>query len=222
MLTGYIQLEEATFQYEKSSFQIKPTNLTLYNGQVVFLKGSNGSGKSTLGKLIAGIHKPKTGKVIIDGEDSLKLSLGSIGKKLGYLWQKPEHQLFTATVLEELTFIDDILGREKEKSLETARKWLKYFELDHYEDSNVYQLSRGEKQRLALATIVCRGCQYLILDEPTTGLDKRRKDMLLELLLKLKNNENIGMLLISHDLVFANKIADRVITINQGLVIEDQ
>lgn len=218
----YIKAEHATYQYEKSIFAIKPLDLELQQNQIIFVIGDNGSGKSTLGKLLAGIYKPKEGLVILENKDTRELSLGEIGQKVGYLWQKPEMQLFAPTVLEELTFIDILNKKDKRKSERDALEWLGAFDMGHLKGASTHTLSRGEKQRLALAAVISRGAQYLILDEPTKGLDKRRKLGLENLLLQLNQKQGIGMTIISHDKSFTHSLATRVITMNEGGIIHDQ
>lgn len=218
-MDGFIKAENAAFQYGQDGFQLRPATIDLFQGQIAFLKGPNGSGKSTMGKVLSGILKPGTGRVLIDGTDTKKMSLGEIGKRIGYLWQKPEYQLFAPTVIEELTFVDDVMGYCRKDSLDRAEKWLDYFDLAKHINASVYQLSRGEKQRLALATVMQKGCRYLILDEPTTGLDQERKDSLGKLLSGLREEE-VGILIISHDFGFAYGLADRVFEIDDGRLFE--
>lgn len=215
---GYIEAKNANYVYGKGmgQFSLNPVNLTLYNGEITFLTGPNGSGKSTLGKLLCGIYKPTKGVVFLEGQDTKTLSLGEIGKKIGYLWQKPEMQIFAPTPLEELCFVEEIEGKEEALRVESAMYWLSLFEIDALKDAPSHTLSRGEKQRLALAAVISRGAGYLILDEPTKGLDSRRKMQFEKLLLRLKESQRVGMLIISHDKSFTSTLADKVLAMKAG------
>lgn len=220
---GYIEAKNANYAYGKSTeqFSLNPVNLTLYGGEITFLTGPNGSGKSTVGKLLCGIYKPTKGAVFLDGEDTKALSLGEIGKKIGYLWQKPEMQIFAPTPLEELCFIEEIEGIKEKVRIESALHWLSLFDIEDLKDAPSHTLSRGEKQRLALAAVISRGAGYLILDEPTKGLDRHRKLQFEKLLLRLKESQQVGMLIISHDKSFTSALADKVVTMRAGGILDE-
>src|SRR5690606_12458880 len=134
-----------------------------------------------------------------------EMPLSEIGSKIGYLFQNPEKQFFTNTVYDELSFVLKIKGYDDEYIKDKVEKKLKLFQLKGLEKSSPFLLSQGEKQRLAIAAILINEPQYLILDEPTTGLDNRRKEILLKILTKLKNR-GIGMTIISHDDEFIGRI----------------
>ncbi|MCL2678355.1 MAG: energy-coupling factor ABC transporter ATP-binding protein, partial [Clostridiales bacterium] len=187
----------------------------------------NGSGKSTLAKLLAGIYKPGRGQVLLMGADTRKLTLGEIGQRIGYLWQKPEQQLFAHTVLEELLFVGRIKNpkqsaEERRAAEQAAWRWLEYFEIAHLAERSGFFLSRGEKQRLALAAVVSQGVKYLVLDEPTSGLDEKRKDALIAILRKLQIENGVGMTVISHDQKFIRALAEREILLDRGEVAHER
>ena len=176
MVEPIIQLKNVSFTYPKSKFSICCDNLVLREKEVTLFTGENGSGKTTLLKLCCGILKPDEGQLFINGENANKWPLGKIGKNIGYLFQEPSRQLFTATVWEEMNFAGRILGEDSEKMRKKAVALLKQFNMLDMLDRSIYRLSRGEKQRLAIAAILMQDIQYLILDEPTTGLDKEQRD----------------------------------------------
>lgn len=218
---NFIELKDICFEYKKEKEIIKNINLNIEKDEVTAIVGANGSGKTTLGKLMMGILKPKSGEIRIYNTNISEISLAQIGSKIGYLFQNPEKHFFTNTVEEELVFVlkfqkfDDIYIKEKIDSQ------LKLFKLEGLRNQSPLLLSQGEKQRLAIATILISNPEYLILDEPTTGLDMERKNILVEVLKELIQR-GIGLTLISHDNSFIKQLSHRVIEIHKGEVIYDK
>jgi energy-coupling factor transport system ATP-binding protein len=218
----YIRADQASYIYSENGFTLRPQSCCLYRDQVTFLMGPNGSGKSTFGKLMCGIIKPTTGCIRICGRDTREMSLGAIGRKVGYLWQKPQLQLFAPVVLEDMTFSEELKGAEPAVAEEKALYWLRQFDLLHTRDQMTHTLSGGEKQRLALAVVMMQGAEYLILDEPTKGLDDHRRSQLAILLAELRDAHGTGMLIISHDDDFCSALAERIIYIEEGEITDDR
>jgi len=177
-------------------------------GEVVGLTGANGSGKTTLGKLLCGLLKPRGGAVLFDGEDTAKWSLGRRGQRIGYLFQEPARQLFAPTVLEELTFTQELQGVSPEEARARAAELLERFELEGLKERGVLTLSRGEQQRLAICGLLLNRPGALVLDEPTTGLDARRKAILAGVIREAAR-DGTSVLLISHDMQFVRANAQR-------------
>ena len=168
-----------------------------------------------MGKLMTGILKPTLGDVFVDKLNTKQAKLYQVGTKVGYLFQEPERQIFAATVRDELAFVMELKGIEKEVIEQRVGAALVRFQLQEVADSFPFQLSRGEKQRLALATVLMNNPSFLILDEPTTGLDVERKKRLSEIIRELKKR-GTGMVIISHDERFVEKHADRIIIVAGG------
>lgn len=217
----YIELMEVDFEYQKGKKVFENLSLKVDRNEVITIMGPNGSGKTTLGKLMAGILKPDKGQVKIFNRDTREIPLHEIGSKIGYLFQNPEKQFFANTVYDELGFVLKIKGYDEEYVKSKVEEMLELFQLKRLEKHSPFLLSQGEKQRLAIAAVLVNEPEYLILDEPTTGLDKRRKDILLELLSMLKDR-GIGMTIISHDSRFVERICNRRIYINRGEIQYDE
>jgi len=188
------------------------------SGQCTAIMGENGSGKTTLGKLVAGLLRPDAGCVLYDGEDIATWKLGQIGKQVGYLFQEPSRQLFTPRPLEEIAFPLELRGVPKDEAEAKAIELLRQFELEHIKDSTTYTLSRGEKQRLAIAAAMIAEPRFFVLDEPTTGLDKRRRGILAETLRSLMDG-GVGILLISHDSVFVDEMQADIRIMDGGRLV---
>lgn len=189
-------------------------------GKCTGLIGANGCGKTTLSKLIAGLIRPQTGKILIDGEDAAKKSLAWIGSKIGYLFQEPSHQIFAPFVHEEISFVLTLKGMSKEAAKELTAEMLDRFDLTQVADNSTLRLSRGEKQRLALAAMLANKPSYIVLDEPTTGLDYSRREILSKTIDQLLR-DGIGIILISHDLTFINRHADKIIKMKDGGIYDE-
>jgi energy-coupling factor transport system ATP-binding protein len=187
-------------------------------GKCTAICGHNGSGKTTLGKLIAGLLRPTRGSVLFDGEDIAGWPLGKIGARIGYLFQEPSRQIFAPTVIEDIIFPLTLKGMEEEKARALARTLLNRFEMGLLEEATTYTLSRGEKQRLAIVAMLVNDPVFLVLDEPTTGLDIRRKHILGNMIKEL-TAQGAGVLLISHDKEFVREYADIECRMAEGKVI---
>ncbi|SDK16610.1 energy-coupling factor ABC transporter ATP-binding protein [Natronincola ferrireducens] len=216
----YIELENVEFGYEKNKDIIKNTSLQMFQQDFTAIIGPNGGGKTTIGKLMAGILKPSKGRVMIDGVDSRDMKLGGIGQKIGYLFQNPERQIFAPTVEEDLTFPLGLKGIDKQKAEKKAEEMMETFHLSHLRGAFPFTLSQGEKQRLALAGVFMNDPSFVILDEPTTGLDPERRKILSNILEEL-HKKSIGITIISHDEDFIHQHATRIIEIVGGKVLAD-
>jgi len=207
-----LELRNINFTYTPGdSFVLNIENFS--PGFCAAIMGENGSGKSTLGKLAAGILRPNLGQVLHNGQDISAKKLGEIGKDIGYLFQEP--LIFASNPLEEIAFPLIFHGTPKEEAEDKARKLLTQFELTHITNHVTFTLSRGEKQRLAIAAAMVCQPSYFIMDEPTTGLDSRRRQILADTI-KMLRSGGIGILLISHDEEFVNAIDADIYTMERG------
>ncbi len=214
-MNNTIEVKNISFEYPRGRKVFENFSLNLKNGETTVLTGKNGCGKTTLAKLITGILKPSIGEIKLFGQSTKKLSLAGIGEIAGYVFQYPERQLFGSTVMEELTFPLLFKGKNKGETMAKAEEMLRMFDLEKVKNSYPFFLSYGEKRRLAIASVLMVGPEYLILDEPTASLDKERIDALSEVLDNLKKR-NIGMLIISHNKDFIERHKDRIINLEGG------
>nr|WP_276538507.1 energy-coupling factor transporter ATPase [Dehalobacterium formicoaceticum] len=210
-----VRMEKLWFSYPGGKEILKDINLEIPQGSFTVLMGENGSGKTTLSKLINGLLKPDRGWIEILGRNTAKMSVEEIAPLVGYLSQNPNDYLFLPTVREEITFalknfhLEDggISGEITEKLGLTAHL-----------DRNPRDLSSGERQRVALASVlVCRP-KLLLLDEPTRGLDYSLKEKLGKMLLDLQK-EGISILMITHDVEFAAEYAEDILLMAGGRIV---
>jgi len=209
-----IEARELSFAYPKSAFRLEGVSLAMESGEALALTGRNGSGKTTLGKLLCGLLKPEGGAVLFDGADTADWSLGRRGRRIGYLFQEPAKQLFAPTVLEEMTFTQELNGIDAERAESRARGLLSRFELEALAARSPHTLSRGEQQRLALCALLLGEPGALVLDEPTTGLDSRRRALLSVAVGEVLRG-GVSVLLISHDAAFVKQNASRVLRMEE-------
>lgn len=205
--------------YEGRKIALRDVSLTIEN-EILALVGPNGSGKTTLAKHLNGLLKPTKGEVIVDGINTKNASVAELSRIVGYVFQNPEHMFFEENVFREVAFGPKNLGLSRGEIEQRVRWALKSVNLGGYEDRNPYSLSGGEKQRLAIACVLSMRPRYLILDEPTTGLDEKSAKSVKEVIRKLKE-EGHGIMLITHDMELVLELADRVVLLFEGVKIFD-
>ncbi len=215
-----LTMTDVSYSYDTGECALGGVNLRVPGTGMTAVTGPNASGKTTLGKVMAGILKPTSGRAEICGRDTREMSLGEIGRKIGYLFQEPERQIFAPTVEEELSFVMRVRGVPESEIESAVGQMLDRFHLGRLRDRFPFILSRGEKQRLALAAVLVNRPGFLVLDEPTTALDLKRQGELLDLLEELLD-EGVGMVVISHDSRFVTRCASRVIELVGGEVVRD-
>lgn len=205
-----IVLNNIFYKYPRGDREIiRGVSACFDKGEIVAVTGPNGCGKTTLTKLIVGIYRPDAGSIAIDGADTSGLDLADIGRRAGYVFQNPDRQLFCDTVYNEVAYGLKNMGCGHEEPAARVRRYLDMFGLTPLRESYPGRLSRGEKQRVALAAILAMGTDYIILDEPTTGLDVRTRNQLGRLLAHIKQEQDCGIIIVSHERSFIEAYADR-------------
>ena len=207
--------------YEKKA--LDDVSLTINKGEFVGIIGHTGSGKSTLIQHFNGLEKATSGTIYFDGQDiyDKDFNMKSLRSRVGMVFQYPEHQLFETTVLEDVKFGPKNLGLGKVEVDLRAFEAIKQVGLSEkcYDDSP-FELSGGQKRRVAIAGVLAMKPQILILDEPTAGLDPRGRDEILDQIAKL-HKEGLTVILVSHSMEDVAKYADRIIAMNSGKVAFD-
>ncbi len=216
-----LKVENLTFQYPRGRVIYDNFSYTFEAGQFYGIVGSNGVGKSTLGKLLVKLLEPNEGTIRIGDYDTQEMSQGEIGEKIGYVYQNPGRQLFATSVYEELAFPLLLQGIAAEEVEERVMAQLKQFDLVHTKDVLPFHLSLGEKQRLVIAGILMEKPKFLILDEPTTSLDIKRRLELQEMLIALQQDYHIGILIISHDQKFLENLGCQMVKIEPAIALSN-
>ena len=207
--------------YEKKA--LDDVSLTINKGEFIGIIGHTGSGKSTLIQHFNGLEKATSGTIYFDGQDiyDKDFNMKSLRSRVGLVFQYPEHQLFETTVLEDVKFGPKNLGLSKVEVDLRAFEAIKQVGLSEkcYDDSP-FELSGGQKRRVAIAGVLAMKPEILILDEPTAGLDPRGRDEILDQIAKL-HKEGLTVILVSHSMEDVAKYADRIIAMNSGKVAFD-
>ncbi len=210
-----IEVENLWFNYPNGKEVLKNINFNINSREFIVLMGENGGGKTTLLKNLNGILKPSRGKVKIMGKDTRNIDVEELACKVGYLSQDPNDYLFLPTVEEEILFTMKNLGIDNDKILNEI---IDKLQIKSLKNKNPRDLSTGERQRVALASILVTRPKVLLLDEPTRGLDYELKEKLGEILLKLKA-EGTAIFMVTHDVEFAAEYADKIILLDRGNII---
>lgn len=221
-----IKIENLTYVYNPGSpFETKAldnVNIEIKDGEFIGLIGHTGSGKSTLTQHLNGLIKPTSGKIIINGTDITKegVKLRDIRRKVGLVFQYPEHQLFEETIYKDIAFGPLNLGLSEAEVEERVKEAMELVRLPYEElkDRSPFELSGGQRRRVAIAGVFAMKPEVLILDEPTAGLDPRSRDELLEEIKNLHSRYKSTVILVSHSMEDIAKLVDRIIVMHRGKV----
>lgn len=210
-----IDISNLWFSYPNGKEILKNINLKVYPGDFMILMGENGAGKTTLLKNINGLLKPSRGQIKILNENTKKKSVEELATMVGYLSQNPNDYLFMPTVIEEVNFTLDKLGINDDG---ICNEVLNRLMILGYKESNPRDLSSGERQRVAMASLLVTRPKVLLLDEPTRGLDYGLKEKLGEILLELRAT-GTAILMITHDVEFAAEYAEDIVLMAGGSIV---
>ncbi|HUO04620.1 MAG TPA: energy-coupling factor transporter ATPase [Candidatus Binataceae bacterium] len=220
-----VQVEQLSFSYPGGPPGPAPKvldaiDLRIDPGDFLAIVGQNGSGKTTLAKQIVGLLKPTAGRVMLNGKDRAALRPAETAREAAYVFQNPDNQIFAPTVADEVAFGPRNFGLDGDEIGRRSDEVLAAVGLSEQRDSDPFLLSKGERQRLAVASMLALRPRLLILDEPTTGLDHREQLRMMELVGKL-NAEGIAIVIITHTPWLVAEYARRVVLMRKGRKIFD-
>ena len=223
-----MKLKKVSYVYsEGDAFEKKALDeisLEIPDGQFIGIIGHTGSGKSTLIQHLNGLLRATSGAIYYDGENIYQegYDMRTLRSKVGLVFQYPEHQLFEVDVFSDVCFGPKNLGLSKEEVEERAKKALTQVGLDEsYYKKSPFELSGGQKRRVAIAGILAMHPQALILDEPTAGLDPKGRDEILDQVALLQKERKITVILVSHSMEDVARYVDRIIVVNDGKILFD-
>lgn len=224
-----IKIENLNHVYmPKTPFEkiaLNDINCEIKDGEFIALIGHTGSGKSTFIQHLNGLLSPTSGSIIVDGVNiaDKKVKLSDIRKKVGLVFQYPEYQLFEETIEKDIEYGPRNLGISEEEISKRVKKSMVMVGLDYetYKDKSPFDLSGGQKRRVAIAGVIAMEPKVLILDEPTAGLDPKGREDILAQIKILHKEYGMTIIMVSHSMEDVAKIADRVIVMNSGEIVLD-
>ncbi len=215
-----IVVEDLRFSYPNNVEALKGISLTINDGEFIAIMGQNGAGKTTFIKHFNGLLKPASGTVRVDGVETVKTSVATLARNVGFVFQNPDHQLFSETVEEEIGFALKNFGFDKE-TIESRITWaLNLLSLEQYRKTSPFLLSGGERKRVALASVLAWDPQTLILDEPTIGQDHDQKEKLRQFIMQLQTQKKT-VVIVTHDVEFVAECNPRVLLMREGKIVAD-
>jgi len=216
-----LEVRDVGFIYPTRAVEaLSGISLRIREGEFIAIVGQNGSGKTTLAKHLNGLLKPTRGEVLFRGRPVREIRRTEIARCVGYVFQNPDHQIFASTVREEVGFSLKMAGMDAKTIEERVAEALEVVGLSGYEEEVPFTLTKGERQRVAVASVLAAQPQVIILDEPTTGLDYRHQRSMMEMLQALHHRGHT-VIIITHSMWVAAEYAERVVVMKDGRILLD-
>ncbi|MXY50042.1 MAG: ABC transporter ATP-binding protein [Gemmatimonadetes bacterium] len=215
-----VHIENLVYRYGEAPPAVDGVSLDISAGEFVALVGQNGCGKTTLAKHLNGLHAPTEGEVRVLDKSTTDWTLPELGRRVGYVFQNPDHQIFANTVRDEVAFGALNYGFSEEKVVEKVDAALAETGLSGRDFEDPFNLTRGERQQLAVASVLATDPEILVLDEPTTGLDYHGQVAILNLVRRL-NESGRTVVMITHSMWVVAEYADRCVIMSGGRVVQD-
>jgi energy-coupling factor transporter ATP-binding protein EcfA2 len=216
-----LKAEELGYVYPTYHVEaLRGIDLSIHEGEFIAILGQNGSGKTTLAKHFNGLLKPSSGRMWVQKKPTTDYSHRELARWVGYVFQNPDHQIFARTVVEEVGFGLRMQGEPLKTIEKRVAEALEVVGLQGYEQKVPFALTKGERQRVAVASVLAAQPQVIILDEPTTGLDYRHQRNIMEMLKRL-NQFGHTIIIITHSMWVAAEYANRTIVMKEGRILSD-
>ena len=213
-----IEVEGLAHRYPNGVVALEGVDLSIRQGEFLAVLGQNGSGKTTLVKHFNGLLKPTEGSVRVVGEETVEQGIRRLGEQVGYVFQNPDHQIFSDTIFDEVAFGPKIRGMGEDEIEERASEALAAVGLEGRGDEDPFGLTKGERQRVAVASVLAVRPEVLILDEPTTGLDYAEQQRMMDLVRQL-NEAGSTIVIVTHTMWIVAEYAHRVVVVRDGKVV---
>jgi energy-coupling factor transport system ATP-binding protein len=218
----FVVVENLVYRYPDETLALRGINLTFQDGDFVALIGQNGSGKTTMSKCLNGLFKPTSGRVVVDGLDTATTSISQMVRRIGYVFQNPDHQLFNNNCWDEIAYGPRNIGlNEAEVKLRVEEAAQVVGLQSKFYTEHPFFLTKGMRQRVAIASILSLKPKVIIVDEPTTGQDVRQSLEIMNFLTRLHEDHGHIIIFITHDMPIVADYAHRVIAMAMGEVIVD-
>ncbi|MBQ2659280.1 MAG: ABC transporter ATP-binding protein [Erysipelotrichaceae bacterium] len=215
-----IEIKNASFRYPNGFVALENINLTIKEGEKVAIVGQNGAGKTTCVKMMNGLNRPFEGDVIIDGVNTKEVTVATVARKVGYVFQNPDEQIFNSTARKEIEFMPRYYKLSEEEVKQRVDHAVEICDIAKYMDTNPYEIPYPIRKFVAIAAVIASRPKYIVLDEPTAGQDLHGTEVLGKMVDTL-TNEGITVLTITHDMEFAVRNFDRIIAMAHKNIICD-
>jgi len=215
-----IEVKDVYFTYPSGVEALRGVSLTIKNGEFVAIMGQNGAGKTTLVKHFNGLLKPTKGEVLVDEVSTRDVSVAKLARKVGFVFQNPDHQLFSETVEEEIAFALRNFGFKETVTKRRVTWALNLLGLTGYRQTSPFMLSGGERKRVALASVLAWNPKVVMLDEPTIGQDHQQKEKLRQFIVQM-NAQRKTVVIVTHDVEFVAECNPRVMLMSEGKIVAD-
>jgi cobalt transport protein ATP-binding subunit len=212
-----IEVEGLSHRYPNGVVALEGVDLSVRRGEFLAVLGQNGSGKTTLVKHFNGLLEPTEGSVRVEGEETAEQGIRRLGQHVGYVFQNPDHQIFSDTVFDEVAFGPKVRGFEEGEIKERVAEALAAVGLEGYEEEDPFGLTKGERQRVAVASVLAVRPDVLILDEPTTGLDYAEQRSMMDLVRRL-NEAGSTIIAVTHTMWVVAEYAHRALVMKDARV----
>ncbi len=213
-----IKVQGLQYSYPGRVEALRGIDLEIRRGEFLAIVGQNGSGKTTLVKHFNGLLEPTEGQVWVDGQETRKQGVYKLGQRVAYVFQNPDHQIFSQTVFDEVAFSPRIRGCPDEEIQQRVKEALEAVGLVGLEQEDPFSLTKGGRQRVAVASVLSARPDVIILDEPTTGLDYAEQRSMMELVARL-NQQGHTIIFVTHSMWVVAEYAHRVIVLKDGQVL---
>lgn len=220
MADSVIVCEDLWHTYPGNILALQQANLKIDAGEIVGVIGQNGSGKTTLVKHFNGLLKPTRGKVLVKGKDTSGMRIQQLAKDVGYVFQNPNHQLFSRTVEAELEFGPRNLGVSEEEVIERREKAIEFFHLQELRTFHPYRNGFPLRKLVGMASIYTMRPAVFILDEPTTGQDNITTRTVYRLIRRLRD-EGATVVCVAHDMILLAEVVERMVVLRDSRIIAD-
>lgn len=219
-MSAVIAIEAISFRYPGAAHALRNVSLEIAEGEFIALVGQNGSGKTTLAKHFNGLLRPEAGRVLLRGEDIAARETADLASTIGYCYQNPDHQIFAATVFEEIEFGPRNLGVSEAEVVRRTRRLLDLVKLRGEAERYPFSLGRGQRQKLAVASVLAMEPSIVVVDEPTTGLDWQGGEAMMKVMAEL-HRDGRTVVIITHDMNIVAEYAQRVVVMANGIIVAD-
>ncbi len=219
--TPILEVSDVCFSYAPGLPDVlHGVNFSVRRGEFVAMLGQNGAGKTTLAKHFNGLHRATRGRVLVAGQPVQTQALADLARTVGYCYQNPDHQIFSSSVVKEVGFGPSNLGYPPDEVAAKVDSALELVGLSSLRDSNPFSLGRGQRQLVAVASILAMDPPMLVIDEPTTGMDRRGATAIMELLSRWAADGR-SIIAITHDMDIVGEYIPRAVIMSSGRIIAD-